>query len=223
MRRLARNKELVSNIDLLFSSDEKFTVCDFGAADGSTLKEIQNTYKNATLIGIELNTLALKTEGITAYQSLQHAFASEEIDLLISSNSLLYTDYSELKSILQGSRKPTHLILTGPNHLSRTAQMFYDDVICNASFQGLKLMTEDFGYKQINRNSQDAVGNEITIICSVSSLNNTVSYQPVEPYDLANEKRNLLIFTIINILMKTNRNYLYIRDFNRQCDFKQFS
>ena len=80
--------------------EDYFTVCDFGASDGGTLIEIGNRFKNAKLVGIDLNLQSLIYHGIEAYSSLIDAFNSVSIDLLISSNSFLYTDYSELQLIL---------------------------------------------------------------------------------------------------------------------------
>ena len=50
--------------------------------------------------------------------------------------------------ILKQENRPKHIILTGPNHLHRAAQLFYDDVVCNASPFGLRKMMINNNYKE---------------------------------------------------------------------------
>ena len=188
---------------MLYSRDDYFTVCDFGASDGGTLKEIGTRFPNAKLVGIELNLQSLISSGIEAYSSIIDAFNSVSIDLLISSNSFLYTDYNELQLVLNGNTRPNSLILTGPNHINRIAQMFYDDVVCNASPNGLKCMVENYGYHEMIVDHKLSNPNEFTIVCTLCSSNDPQLNVPIESFDLPRKKKDLLM--------------LYSNQYNNEC------
>lgn len=158
-RRNNRNREITKLVDMIYDSSSTFTVCDFGASDGSLLLEIKKEFPKALIVGVDIELEKLARNGIEAFHTMEAAFNRHKIDLLISSNSLLYTDYQEFISILH-NRKPANVILTGPNHISRPAQLFYDDVITNAS---------PFGTVQMMLNNEYSVNNQLAISSSNES------------------------------------------------------
>ena len=82
----------------------------------------------------------------------------------MSSNSFLYTGYDELKGICEQDFKPKIILLTSPNHEVRNAQLFYDDVFCNATITGLKRLLERNGYEVREGWIKNWPGNEIIIM-----------------------------------------------------------
>lgn len=122
-------------------------ICDFGGGEGELLLFLKNKFPQARLNLVEIKKQE-KDQGINHFSSLGELLEKERIDIFIASNSLLYTDYSELIDLLSNTKNsPNYVILSGPDIRNRPSQLFYDDVIYNASRLGIKLLLNRFGYK----------------------------------------------------------------------------
>jgi len=122
-------------------------ICDFGGGEGELLVLLKNKFPQARLNLVEIKT-GKKNHGINHFCSLGKLLQKEKIDIFIASNSLLYTDYSELIDLLSNTKNsPNYVVLSGPDVQNRPSQLFYDDVIYNASRLGIKLLLNRFSYK----------------------------------------------------------------------------
>ena len=135
------------------------TICEFGANNGVLLDSIGKYYKTSNLIGIELPMF--KEQNVyTWHESIQgycQYNSRNQIDLFISSHSLLYTTYKELRELLNLENNPRHICIVNPDHTHRGIQLFYDDVITNATSRGVYELLCQNGYS----------------LCLIQHLNNT--------------------------------------------------
>ena len=175
--RISRISDFISEI----AKDNIHNICDFGGADGQLLKTLSKRYKKTSLTAIELVSKDEFKDGINYINSLNKAANSKKIDILIASNSLLYTDYGEFSSILQkDNTKPNYVFLSGPNFLKRSAQLFYDDVTYNASVLGIRIFLEKNGYKVIEANFQYISENEYLLAGILNQKENSREVQTIK-------------------------------------------
>lgn len=191
-KRISRISDFISQI----AKDNIQNICDFGGADGQLLKTLSKRYKKTSLTAIELVAKDEFKDGINYINSLTKAANSKKIDILIASNSLLYTDYREFSSILQNDNsKPSYVFLSGPNFLKRSAQLFYDDVIYNASVLGIRIFLEKNGYKVIEANYQYISENEYLIAGILNQKENSDEVKTSKNkknYNLLEQKEKVL-------------------------------
>ena len=138
-------------------------ICDFGGGDGYLFDLIKKYFPGASFNIVEIRK-SNKNSKYNYYPSINSVINEKKIDLFIASNSLLYTDYSELASILADKYSPSYLILAGPDFINRPTQLFYDDVRYNASRKGLGLFLNRFGYFYKESDFFDSNNNEYLIL-----------------------------------------------------------
>ncbi len=122
-------------------------LCDFGGGDGELLLLLKNKFQIASLNVIEIMKEGINKK-INYYSSLKEVLMDKNIDVFIASNSLCYTDYSELFNLLSNREiSPKYIIFAGSDFINRPSQLFYDDVTYNASRKGIKLFLQRCGYE----------------------------------------------------------------------------
>ena len=184
----------ISNFISNFAEKDIKHICDFGGADGQLLNILSKRYRKASLSSIELNFENQSKNGINYYDSLTKAMSDNKVDILIASNSLLYTTYKELTSIIQDKNiRPKFIFISGPNFQKRPAQLFYDDVIYNASIFGIKKLLQRFGYEIIEASKKYRSVNEYLIGgIDIDNNDKTKLLQDNQTFDLKMQKEYIL-------------------------------
>ena len=193
-----RNQSILNNLRKFSFIESTKTICDFGANKGDLLNYINHTSSSKhKLIGIETKHFASQKYGYKFYSNLKSASDEEKIDVFIASHSLLYTDYDELGNFLRNKiSRPESVVIVNPDYIKRPAQLFYDDVITNASPYGLYIFFERHGYEVVHSGPISETASEFIISARLNNASGltfkSISLRPEKNYKLKESKLKIL-------------------------------